>query len=275
MIRRRSQEVESGRPGRSTGGVELVLAEDAPASTERYLPYVTMCRARSDRGSDLAADVVVEERRAAARTAVAEERGRIARELHDVLAHSVSVMVVQAGAVRHRLGPELESEREALVTIERTGREALAEVRRLVEGMRSDDEPADLAPQPGLANVEKLVEQARATGLPVEVVVEGEEARLSPGVDLSVYRIVQEGLRNASSHAGSARARVVVRYGEGFVEVEVVDDGLGSATANGTGHGLLGIRERVQLYGGKLEAGPRDGGGYGLRARLPLTTGPL
>lgn len=275
MIRGRSQEVESGHPARSTGGVELVLAEDAPGSAERYLPYVTMCRTPSGRGGDVAADVVVEERRAAARTAIAEERARIARELHDILAHSVSVMVVQAGAVRHRLGPELESEREALVTIERTGREALAEVRRLVEGMRPDDEPVDLAPQPGLASVEKLVEQARAAGLPVEVTVEGEEPRLPPGVDLSVYRIVQEGLRNVSSHAGPARARVVVRHGEGFVEVEVVDDGPGSATANGTGRGLLGIRERVQIYGGKLEAGPRDGGGYGLRARLPLTTGPL
>jgi signal transduction histidine kinase len=214
------------------------------------------------------------EREAAARIAVAEERARIARELHDVVAHSVAVMVLHAGAVRTRLAPRQEQEREGLLTIESTGREALAEMRRLLGAMRADSEGVELGPQPGLDRLDQLVDHIRASGLAVQVRVEGDPVPLAAGIDLSAYRIVQEGLTNTLKHAGPARAEIVVRYGSSDVEVEVVDDGHAAREADLAGHGLVGMRERAKLYGGDFEAGPRAGGGFAVRARLPLSPGP-
>ena len=216
------------------------------------------------------ADVAEREREAKAVAAVAEERARIARELHDVVGHSVSVMTVQASAVRRRLKPDQEQEREALEIVEQTGREALAEMRRLVGVLRRPEEAPALAPQPSLEHLERLVSQARESGLPVELKVEGDPMQLPPGVDLTAYRLVQEGLTNAIKHARATRADVLVRYGDGEVEVSVVDDGPGGGDGGGGGHGLVGMRERVAVYGGRLEAGPRAEGGYALRARLPV-----
>jgi signal transduction histidine kinase len=211
------------------------------------------------------------EREERARAAVEEERARIARELHDVVGHSVSVMTVQAGAVRRLLRPEQEREREALLVVEHTGREALAEMRRMVGVLRHPEEAPALAPQPGLEQLARLVAQAREAGLPVELRVEGEPAPLPPGVDLAAYRAVQEGLTNARKHAGAGRVEVVVRYADSRVELLVVDDGRGNGSGDGLGHGLAGMRERVALYGGEFEAGPRPEGGYALRVSLPLT----
>jgi signal transduction histidine kinase len=210
------------------------------------------------------------EREARARAAVADERARIARELHDVVGHSVSVMTVQASGVRRLLRPEQEREREALLIVERTGREALAEMRRMVGVLRRPEEAPALAPQPSLEHVDRLVEQTREAGLPVELRVEGEATELPAGVDLTAYRLVQEGLTNALKHARATRAEVVVNYGDSQIEVIVLDDGSGAGNGDGGGHGLVGMRERVSVYGGELDAGPRPGGGFRLRARLPL-----
>jgi signal transduction histidine kinase len=210
------------------------------------------------------------EREERARTAVTEERARIARELHDVVGHSVSVMTVQASAVRRLLRPEQEREREALLIVERTGREALAEMRRMVGVLRRPEEGPALAPQPSLEHVGRLVEQAREAGLSVELRVEGDPQPLPAGVDLTAYRLVQEGLTNALKHARAERAQVVVCYGDGDLEVTVCDDGRGAGSGDGGGHGLVGMRERVAVFGGELEAGPRAEGGYRLRAKLPV-----
>jgi signal transduction histidine kinase len=211
------------------------------------------------------------EREANARATAAEERARIARELHDVLSHSVSVMVVQAGAERMALGSERTSTRDALEAIERTGRQALAEMRRLLGMLRLGDEPPAHAPQPTLAELDGLVSQVREAGVPVEVHVEGDPVLLPPGVAVSAYRIVQEALTNVLKHAGPAHARVIVRYGTGELELEIADDGQGPQEAAGAGHGLVGMRERVALYDGHFDAGARNGGGFVVRARLPLT----
>jgi signal transduction histidine kinase len=208
-----------------------------------------------------------------ARRAVDEERSRITRELHDVLAHSVSVMTVQASAVRRLLKPEQEREREALMTVEETGRQALAEMRRLLGIMRTDSERPALAPQQGLGPLPALVEQVRQSGLPVELTVEGTPVKLPAGVDLSAYRIVQEALTNTLKHAGPAHAWVAVRYAGEDVEIEVANDGNSDNANDGGGHGLVGMRERVALCGGELESGPRPGGGYKISARLPVAGG--
>jgi signal transduction histidine kinase len=177
---------------------------------------------------------------------------------------------VQASAVRRLLRPEQQREREALLIVEQTGREALAEMRRMVGVLRRPEEAPALAPQPSLEHLDKLVEQAREAGLPVELRVEGEPLPLPAGVDLTAYRLVQEGLTNALRHARAQRAQVLVRYSDAGIEVTVSDDGQGTAGGDGSGHGLVGMRERVAVYGGELEAGPRPEGGYRLRARLPL-----
>jgi signal transduction histidine kinase len=210
------------------------------------------------------------EREEKARAAVAEERVRIARELHDVVAHAISVIVLQARGARRSFATDPEETREALDMIEATGSEALAEMRRLLGMLRSDDEEIALAPQPSLRHLDTLAAQVREAGLPVDLSVEGEPIELPPGVDLSAYRIVQEALTNALRHAGPATARVVVRYRENDLELEIADTGLGSGASDGDGHGLAGMRERVSLYGGKIEAGPGDEGGFAVRARLPL-----
>ena len=243
-----------------------------------------------------------------ARWAVAAERARIARELHDVVAHSVSVMVVQAGAARRTLATSPGQATTALGQIESTGRQALVEMRRLLGLLRDGDgedgedgeaAAAALSPQPSLAHLESLAAAAREAGLPVEIVIEGEPRPLPAGVDLSAYRIVQEALTNSLKHAGPARASVRLCYGREALEVQVLDDGPGPGPAPvggglavvtlgpggvlsvgssrptaGGGHGLIGMRERVALFGGTLEAGPRPGGGYRVAAHLPLSGEP-
>lgn len=211
--------------------------------------------------------VLVRERDEKARAAVAEERTRIARELHDVVAHAISVIVLQARGARHAEGAERE---EAFDAIEATGAQALAEMRRLLHVLRSDDEEVALAPQPSLAHLELLVTQVRDAGLPVELRVEGERRELPPGVDVSAYRIVQEALTNALKHAGPASARVSVRFEPDALELEIADTGAGSANGAGAGQGLAGMRERVAVFGGELASGPRVGGGFAVTARLPL-----
>jgi signal transduction histidine kinase len=214
------------------------------------------------------------ERVANARAAAAEERAQIARELHDILSHSVSVMVVQAGAERMAQGSDRAATSETLEAIERTGRQALIEMRRLLGMLRVGGEPAAHTPQPTLGELDELVAQVREAGLSVELQVEGEPAALPPGVAVSAYRIVQEALTNVLKHAGPAQARVVVRYAGRELELEIADDGRGSAAVDGAGHGLVGMRERVALYGGDFDAGASNGGGFVVRARLPLDTTP-
>ena len=209
-------------------------------------------------------------RDAAARIAVAEERVRIARELHDIVAHAVSVMVLQVGAVRHKLPDALAEERDALSGVERVGRAALTEMRRLLAVMRRDGDPAELAPQPGLDGLGSLVNDIGRAGLPVELHVEGEPFPLPRGIDLSAYRIAQEALTNALKHAHASHADVTICYAPEEVQIAVRDDGRGAVTGNGHGHGLIGIRERVKLYGGEMTAGTADGGGFILSTRLPL-----
>jgi len=209
--------------------------------------------------------------------AVAEERNRIARELHDVIGHSVSVMTVQASAVRRRLDDSQAVEREALEAVEATGREALTEMRRMVGVLRSGpgsgvDVPApELEPAAGLAQVPQLAETFRSVGLPVSVSVSGQERELAPGLDLTAYRFVQEGLTNTLRHARAPEhAEVSIAFGEKAIELTVRDDGVDAGTPDGAGNGLLGMRERVAVYGGSLIARPRSEGGFELVARLPL-----
>ena len=210
------------------------------------------------------------ERESAARVAVAEERARIARELHDVVAHAVSVMVLQVGAVRHRMPEDDAEDREALQNVEQAGRTALAEMRRLLDAMRREEDALALAPQPGMDKIPHLVDDVRAAGLDVQLDVQGEPVPLSPGLDLSAYRIVQEGLTNALKHARARHARVQIRYGAGDLELQVLDDGQGAATSDGLGHGLVGVGERVKIFGGAMTAGTSPEGGFALRACLPL-----
>jgi signal transduction histidine kinase len=209
------------------------------------------------------------EREQNARLAVAEERVRIARELHDVVAHATSVIVVQAQAAQRVLEGEQASAREALGSIETTGRQALVEMRRLLGILREEDRALALAPRPSLAYLDVLAERVREAGLPVELHVEGEAKPLPPGVDLSAYRIVQEALTNTLKHAGPASAQVVVRYGPEEVELEITDDGRGPIDGHEAGHGLVGIRERAALVGGSVESGTDGAHGYIVRARLP------
>jgi signal transduction histidine kinase len=201
---------------------------------------------------------------------VAEERGRIARELHDVVAHAVSVMVLQVGAVRHKLPDAMADDRDALQGVERAGRTALTEMRRLLAAMRREGDEVEFTPQPGLDGLEALLEDVGRAGLPVDLHVDGERVPLPRGVDLSAYRIVQEGLTNALKHAHANTADVTVRYRPEELEIEVRDDGLGSSTTDGLGHGLVGVRERVKIYGGEMAAGTAAEGGFVLSTRLPI-----
>ena len=214
--------------------------------------------------------VAERERESAARVAVAEERARMARELHDVVAHAVSVMVLQVGAVRHRM-PAGSEEGEALRNVEQAGRTALTEMRRLLGALRQGDDLLELTPGPGLDDLEALAGDVRAAGLEVRLHVQGEPVALPRSLDLSAYRIVQEGLTNALKHAGAHRADVTVDYGPGELLLEVRDDGHGGSARNdGRGHGLIGIGERVKTYGGEMSAFAAATGGFVLRASLPL-----
>jgi signal transduction histidine kinase len=210
------------------------------------------------------------DRESAARVAVAEERARIARELHDVVAHAVSVMVLQVGAVRHGMTDDDKEAREALQHVEEAGRTALAEMRRLLDAMRREEDQLELTPRPGLDNTRQLLEDVRAAGLAVRMDVEGDPVDLAAGLDLSAYRILQEGLTNALKHANAEHACVTVTYGADYLELAIRDDGRGPITSDGLGHGLVGIAERVKIFGGNMTAGRVDGGGFALRARLPL-----
>ncbi len=219
---------------------------------------------------DRRARIAERERDVAAREAVVEERARIARELHDVIAHHVSMIVLQAGAERRVLSEANASTREVLETVEHSGRSALTEMRRLLGMLRGDaNEP--LSPQPGLGDVPTLVGQLRDAGLPVELSIDGDRRELPVGIELSAYRIVQEALTNALKHAGDAHATVRVRYGADSLELEIVDDGPGdSRRASGGGHGLVGMRERVALYGGRFDARRGPSGGFAVRVVLPI-----
>jgi signal transduction histidine kinase len=237
---------------------------------------VRVSRRRAAQLADLAAQLE-REREEKARLAVAAERARIARELHDIVAHGISVIAVQAGSGRHTLKADAEGANEAFRAIESTSRQALVEMRRLLGLLREGNEPATAAPPPGIDRHAELIEQARGAGLYVSVDVEGEPRALPTGIDLAAYRILQEALTNVRKHAPGARAAVRIRYGEHDFEIEVRDHGAGVGGAppsgEGGGHGLIGMRERVALYRGEVDAGPLPDGGFRVHARLPLNGG--
>jgi signal transduction histidine kinase len=233
---------------------------------QRYRDLTTSLRAHARQ--------LEQERDERARLAVELERTRIARELHDVIAHSVSVMVVQASAERKVLGKEHQQTRDVLEMIEHTGRQSLVELRRMLGVLRKADDPLLRAPQPGLPDLTSLLDQVREAGLRVAFHVEGTAIPVPAGVGLSAYRIVQEALTNTLKHAGNAHAEVTLRYFGDHLDLVVVDDGSGSADggrSNG-GHGLVGMRERVAMLGGSLQAGPQERGGFAVTATLPLDT---
>jgi len=215
---------------------------------------------------------IARDRELAARDAVAAERSRIARELHDVVAHHMSVMIVQAGAARAVGERDPAAAAEALRQVEESGRTGLAEMRRLLELLQTPEGGDGLAPQPGLARLDELLTTTRTTGLAVDLTVEGPERPLPVGVDLSAYRIVQEALTNVLKHSGSSTASVRIAYRPDALEIEVADRGIGvpEGAASDGGHGLIGMRERTALFGGSFESGARADGGFVVRARLPL-----
>ena len=216
------------------------------------------------------------ERDAQAQIAAAAERARIARELHDVIAHNVSVMVVQADGASYALDTSPERARQALGAIASTGRQALAEMRRMLGVLRSDDGETGVVPLPGIGQLGELLEQTRASGLAVSFAVQGVPAPLPGGLALAAYRIIQESLTNTRKHGGPrASAQVLLRYCEDELMLEITDDGYGVTHEDGAGHGLTGMRERVALYNGTLHTGPLPGGGYQVTARLPVVRGAL
>jgi len=217
-------------------------------------------------GARLAAAVAAQER---AERAVGEERARIARELHDVVAHAVGVIVVQAGAAEQILDSDPPAAREALAHIRRTGKDALVDLRRMLGLLRADDATADIEPQPGLDDLDPLAERLRQAGLPVELTIEGERRPIPAGVALTAYRVAQEALTNVLKHTAGSNAQVTVLYGNEALEVSVTNDGRSTKNGAGTGLGLIGMRERVSLYGGELEAAPQAGGGFRVHVRLP------
>jgi signal transduction histidine kinase len=232
--------------------------------------YALRDRAERSEAAEQRAVRAEREREAAARVAVAEERARMAREMHDVVAHAVSVMVLQVGAVRRRV-PAGSEEADALANVEHAGRTALAEMRRLLGAMRQGDDLVELTPGPGLDDLQSLAGDVRAAGLDVRLHVDGDPVALPRSLDLSAYRIVQEGLTNALKHSGGRRADVTVAYAPDQLRLEVRDDGPGGfAQTDGFGHGLIGIGERVKAYGGDMSAFVPTSGGFVLRASLPL-----
>jgi len=272
-------------------GCAAVVVYDKPAHTVSELVFIPLLfgicwlagfavreRAEQAQAAEARAAQAERERDAATRIAVAEERTRIARELHDIVAHAVSVMVLQVGAVRHKLPDALAEDRDALTSVEQAGRTALAEMRRLLAAMRRDGDDVDLMPQPGLDGLGSLLEEIGRAGLPVRLHVEGEPLPLPAALDLSAYRIVQEGLTNVLKHARASHAEVTVCYRPDGLRTEVRDDGIGAAASDGVGtghgHGLVGIRERVKIYGGEMTAGTANGGGFVLSTRLPLGGDP-
>lgn len=268
-------------------GMWLAIGVDVLRGTDHYqstdVPWIGMLialpgvlgllfgsRTRSLRAAEARAERLEVDRR----EAIAEERTRIARELHDVLAHSVSVMTVQAGAAEEMLRVDPARALEPVRAVQETGRQALVEMKRLVGMLREGGDDADvgvLPPQPGFADVERLVDQVREAGLAVDLRIEGTPRPLPIGVDLSAYRVVQEALTNSLKHGGR-RATVTLRFEPDELAIAVDDEGAGTIDLGG-GHGLVGMRERVGIFGGSFDAGPRDGGGYAVRALLPLRAG--
>ena len=228
------------------------------------------------RGDQLALKAAELERRrdADVQVALVVERSRIARELHDVVAHSVSLMVLQAGAARQALDWQPGRARQPLLAIEATGREAMGELRRMLTVLRDDSEVGELAPQPSLRQLEVLLAQMQAAGMPVRLAMEGSVDDLPKGVDLSAYRIIQEALTNSLKHSSHSKVDVLVRHIDNAIEVEVQDAGPAlNRDAPGVGHGLIGMRERTALYGGVFKAGPRNDGGFDVKATLPIDPG--
>ena len=257
-----------------TGAISNLAVFGIAYATGRY---VQVRRAYTEQ-LELRATEADERRRRDAERAVAEERLRIARELHDVVAHAMSVVAVQSGIAAHVIDQRPDQARSMLETINSTSRDALDEMRRLLGVLRAEDEApsAELAPAPSLDDLDSLVGSLDGTGITVQVTVEGDRVPLSSGVDLAAFRIAQEGLTNVGKHAGPAHAEVQIRYGADDLEIEICDDGRGAASDLGSiggGHGLVGMRERVELYGGSLSTGPRSGGGFRVVARLPYRAG--
>ena len=267
-------------------GAVVVVLNDGGASRDEILTiplifgigwlfgYALRERTQRTEAAEERASRAEREREIAARVAIAEERSRIARELHDVVAHSMSVIVLQVGAVRHRMTDASARERDVLENVEAMGRAALSEMRRLLGAMRDEGDEVELTPSPGLAELDHLVDDVTAAGLAVEVRAVGEPVPLPPGLDLSAYRIVQEALTNSLKHSGAAHVTVTLEYDPSDLRIDVRDDGRGTPTASAdgarNGYGLAGIRERVKIYGGEMSAGPAPGGGFLLRARLPF-----
>jgi signal transduction histidine kinase len=259
----------------SIGGLNLVLLALVISSGTALVAWVLGDSMRYRRAylrelEDRAARLE-RERGTQAQIAAAAERARIARELHDVIAHNVSVMVVQADGASYALHTEPERADQALAAISQTGRQALAEMRRLLGVLRAGDEQANLAPVPRLNQLRELLDQARDAGMSVSLSLDGAPRPLSEGAELAAYRVVQESLTNTRKHGGLAAAAAVgLSYQRDGLLVRVTDDGLGAAAADdGTGHGLTGMRERVELYGGTVQTGPLPSGGYQVTARLP------
>jgi signal transduction histidine kinase len=262
--------------GTAMGG--LVPSDIAAAMVFLLGPWSvgTAVRQRSAKAAEAIAraERLERDRELAEERAAVEERTRIARELHDIVSHSISVVTIQTQAVRRRLGPDHAAEAADLAAVEATAREALAEMRRLFGVLRAEGEAVSLAPQPGLDQLRRLVDQAGTDALEVSLVVEGDPVALPQGVDLTAYRVAQEGLTNALRHAGATTVTVRIGYRPDALSVAVEDDGSGVAGSVGDGHtpghGLVGVRERVGLYRGTVELTPRPGGGTRLLARLPL-----
>jgi signal transduction histidine kinase len=259
-------------PGHSTAELIFIPLEFA---ISWVAGFALRERAEQAEAAEVRAAQAERERDAVARVAVAEERVRIARELHDVVAHAVSVMVLQVGAIRHKLPDPQAEDRDALRSVEQVGRTALNEMRRLLAAMRDEEDGLELSPQPGLDGLDALLEDIGRAGLPVRLHVEGDPVPLPRAIDLSAYRIVQEGLTNALKHARAKTADVTVCYRPDELQLDIRDDGRGSSTSNGRGHGLLGVRERVKIYGGNMTAGTAAQGGFVLSTHLPLTRDPL
>jgi signal transduction histidine kinase len=213
---------------------------------------------------------IATDRTRAASDAVTAERARIARELHDVVAHAMAVMVVQAGAARTIVDDDPEKAKAAIGEVEATGRAGLAEMRRLIGVLTADDGQAERAPQPGLAQLDDLLRTVQGAGVPVELLRAGDERPLPPAIDVNAYRVIQEALTNTLKHAGDAHASVTVTYADDALDIEVADDGVGPVVGDPPGHGLVGMGERVAVFGGTFSAGPRPGGGFLVRARFPL-----
>lgn len=257
------------RGGTSVAALPLVLlfVTVLPWGLGRRMRSLTL-RAQVDRE---AAERLDSTRDAAARTAGYDERTRIARELHDVITHSVSVMVIQAGGARMVMGTEPGRAEASLRSVERAGRDALAEMRRLLGVFESAGGATTLLPQPGLADIDRLIARAQESGLVVTLRVDGEPAALAPALELCVYRVVQEALTNVIKHAAAARAEVHMSWQSAVLEMTVRDDGHGRTVVNGTpGHGLAGMRERVAMHGGSVNATDNTDGGFTVQTILPL-----